>query len=63
MFALYPCNTTAVQDGELRILTELKFSAYTRDKEFDPIVLYFYKDCDSTSPEGVAIAVYIKYCS
>lgn len=52
VFALYPCNTTAVQEGQLAILTELKFIAYTRDKEFDPIVLYFYKQCDSTSPKG-----------
>ena len=56
VFALFPCNTTAVQEGQLAILTELRFSAYTHDKEFDPIVLYFYKRCNYTSsPKGVTI--------
>ena len=54
VFGLYPCNSTAIQEDTraLEILTELTFSAYTRDKKFDPIVLYFYKECNSTSPKG-----------
>ena len=53
VFGLYPCNATAIQAGQLEILgTQFKINAYTRDKEFDPIVMYFYKCCGSNAPEG-----------
>ena len=54
MFVLYPCNASAVQAGPVStgVLTKLKINAYTRDKEFDPIVMYFYKNCDSNAPKG-----------
>ena len=53
MFSLYPCNATAIQGNQVEIvLTEFKINAYTHDKEFDPIVMYFYKGCDSNAPAG-----------
>ena len=53
VFTLYPCNATTIEEGQFEsLLTEFKISAYTRDKEFDPIVLYFYKNCNSNSPKG-----------
>lgn len=57
VFALYPCNTTTIQDGRFEaILTKFSISTYTHDKKFDPIVLYFYKLCDNTAPSGDGLA-------
>ena len=53
MFALHPCNGSAVQDPRfIEVLTKFEVNAYTRDKVFDPIVLYFYKRCDNKAPPG-----------
>lgn len=41
-----------VQGQQLHILTKLRINAYTSDKVFDPIVLYFYKSCDNRAPPG-----------
>ena len=53
MFVLYPCNSSTLQDGDYtEILTKFEINAYTRDKTFDPIVLYFYKHCINIAPPG-----------
>ena len=31
---------------------EFTINAYTRDKEYDPIMLYLSKACDGTAPPG-----------
>ena len=52
VFSLYPCDATAVQDGRMNIATEFIVQAYSRDKIYKPIVMYFYKFCDKTAPQG-----------
>ena len=62
MFALYPCNTTTIQEGQIvEALTKFEINAYTHEQEFEPIVMYFYKRCDNTAPEGDDIILQFGY--
>ena len=60
VFALYPCNNTVRRQD---VLTEFRINAFTRDKEYQPIVLYIPKACSEVSPEGGNnyLASYIKF--
>lgn len=53
MLVLYPCNSSAIQGGQYMIaLTRIVLNAFTHDKQYEPIELYFSKSCGKEAPQG-----------
>ena len=53
VFFLYPCNASAVEEGSNEnVVITFNISAYTRDKVYESVILYFSKLCDSRAPKG-----------
>lgn len=55
---MYPCNSSAVQEGQIElVLTKFTIITYSHDKEYDPIVMYLYKQCNSEAPPGKQLVI------
>ena len=67
VFFLYPCNASAVEEGSNEnVVITFNISAYTRDKVYEPVILYFSKLCGSRAPKGedlycFYLATYLSY--